>query len=110
MTLAISTVPDGVPPTALRSSARSLKSGEPAMPPKLETIRVYYQPGQNPNFRFVTQLPKGKNTKKRELLFRNDHFDGFMLHYRLDHPSFGDLKFPNDPQRALSSAVMTGPE
>src|SRR5438309_8454438 len=80
------------------------------MPPRLEKISVYYQPGQNPNIRFVTQHPKGKNTKKRELLFRNDHFDGFMLHYRLDHPSFGDLKFPNDPQRALSSAVMTGPE
>src|SRR4051795_7359437 len=77
--------------------------------PKSESIKVSFQPLLNPNFDFSTHLPKGPNAKKRELLFRNDHFDGFELHYTLDR-SFGDLVFPTDPKRALSCAVMNGPD
>ena len=71
--------------------------------PKDVTIKVYYQPGETPNYRFDTTLPTGNGG---ELIFRNDHFPGFVLFYTLDAASFGDLVFPDDPDQALSSAVI----
>jgi hypothetical protein len=73
---------------------------------KEATITVLYRPRQQPPYEFRTTLP---TNPKGELVFQNEGHDGFWLYYELDPRTFGDLVFPNDEQRALSSAVILKP-
>lgn len=60
--------------------------------PKTVTVDVVLKPNKSPPFELETNdLPVGKDG---ELIFRNDHFPGFIIHFRLKHPSHGYL-FPD---------------
>lgn len=74
--------------------------------PKTVQVGVFYKPGEDPNFAFVSDLKKGNSN---ELVFKNDGHPGFWVEYNLDPKSFGDLVFPNDETQALSCAVLHNP-
>lgn len=84
------------------SKANDHQGGTDVPDPKPVSVKIHYQPNEDPPFYFVTDLPVGNNG---ELIFINKGHPGFWISYELDD-SFGKLVFPNDEQQALCSAVM----